>query len=79
MGLNIRYSIMEKNQITLTVSEAKEIRNHLYQTASDLTLFSQFVKGGLREILISESNTLNKIAKLINRNIKTEVTFTLTL
>ena len=70
---------MEKNQITLTRSEAKEIRNHLFQTASDLTLLSQFVRGGLGKSLLTESNTLKSIAKAINERIQTDVTFTLIL
>lgn len=70
---------MEKNQITLTISEAKEIRNHLFQSASDLTLLSQFVGGGLGKTLLAESKTLSKIAKVINNSIKTEVTFNLSI
>lgn len=79
MGLIIHQSIMEKNQITLTRSEAKEIRNHLYQSASDLTLLSQFVRGGLGKSLLAESKIISSIAKAINERIQTEVTFTLTL
>ena len=70
---------MEKSQITLTRSEAKEIRNHLYQTASDLTLLSQFVRGGLGKSLLAESKIITKIAKAINERIQTDVTFTLIL
>lgn len=70
---------MEKSQITLTRSEAKEIRNHLFQTASDLTLLSQFVRGGLSKSLLAESKKISSIAKAINERIKTEVTFTLIL
>lgn len=70
---------MEKNQITLTRSEAKEIRNHLFQSASDLTLLSQFVRGGLGKSLLAESNILKSIAKAINDRIQTDVTFTLIL
>jgi hypothetical protein len=79
MGLNIQSNNMEKSQITLTRSEAKEIRNHLYQTASDLTLLSQFVKGGLGRSLLIEASTIKNIAKAINERIQTEVTFTLYL
>lgn len=70
---------MEKNQITLTRSEAKEIRNHLFQTASDLTLLSQFVRGGMGKSLLAESKILTRIAKAINERIQTDVTFTLIL
>ena len=70
---------MEKSQITLTRSEAKEIRNHLFQTASDLTLLSQFVRGGLGKSLLAESKIISSIAKAINERLQTEVTFTLTL
>ena len=70
---------MKKNQITLSRSEAKEIRNHLYQSASDLTLLSQFVKGGLGKSLLAESKILCSIANAINERMQTEVTFTLTL
>lgn len=70
---------MEKSQITLTRSEAKEIRNHLYQTASDLTLLSQFVRGGLGKSLLAESKLIYKIANAINEHIQTDVTFTLIL
>lgn len=79
MGVTIQSSNMEKNQITLTRSEAKEIRNHLFQTASDLTLLSQFVRGGLGKSLLAESKIISSIAKAINERIQTEVTFTLTL
>lgn len=70
---------MEKSQITLTRSEAKEIRNHLFQTASDLELLSQFVNNGLGKLLLSDSKHIKNIAKAINDRIQTEVTFTLTL
>lgn len=70
---------MDKSQITLTRSEAKEIRNHLYQSASDLSLLSQLVRGGLSKSLLAESKILQSIAKAINDRIQTEVTFPLTL
>lgn len=69
---------MEKNQITLTRSEAKEIRNHLFQTASDLELLAQFERGGMKISLLRESETIKNIAKAINDCMQTKVTFTLT-
>ena len=70
---------MEKSQITLTPSEAKEIRNHLFQSASDLELLSQFVRNGLGKSLHAESNIIRNIAKAIDDRIQKEVTFTIYL
>lgn len=77
MGVAIHTSIMEKSQITLTLSEAKEIRNRLYETADDLLLLGQFSTKSQREILRGQAYSLRSIAKSIETGISETITFNL--
>lgn len=77
MGVAIHTSIMEKSQITLTISEAKEIRNRLYETADDLLLLSQFSTMSQRVILRGQAYSLRRIAKSIETGISETITFNL--
>lgn len=79
MGVAIHTNIMEKYQITLTISEAKAIRNHLYETADDLLLLGQFSTKPQREILRGQANSLRRIARAIETGISETITFNLEL